>query len=95
MKAAVVRATPLVDQLELEDGAVVLVGSGDHARVLKVSAIALMVLTLARDGAAMRSIGRDLLARFGPPSDGSIDDAVSALVDELARQGLVEVCPGG
>jgi hypothetical protein len=95
MTTDVVHATRLVDQLEVDDGAVVLVESGDRARVLKVSAVALTLLTLAQGGATLRSIGFELSARFGPPSDGSIDDAVSELVDELARQGLVEVRPGG
>ena len=95
MTTDLVCAATLVDLVEVHEGAVVLVESGDRARVLKVSAIALTVLTLAQEGATLRSIGLELSARFGPPSDGSIDDAVSELVDELARQGLVEVRPGG
>jgi hypothetical protein len=95
MTPDVVRTTALVDQLEVDDGAVVLVESGDGARVLKVSAMALTILTLAQGGATLRSIGLELSARYGPPTDGTIDEAVSALVDELARQGLVEVHPVG
>jgi hypothetical protein len=85
----------VVDQLEVDDGAVILVESGDRARVLKVSALALTLLTLAQGGATLRSIGLELTARFGPPADGSIDEAVRELADELARQGLVEVRPTG
>lgn len=91
----VVRATPLVDLLEVDDGAVVLIESGDSARVLKVSAVARTILALTRGGATLRSIGLELSARFGAPGEQTVDDAVSALVEELARQGLVEVQRGG
>ncbi len=95
MTTDVVRATPLVDQLEVDDGAVVLVESRDGARVLKVSAMALTLLNLAQDGATLKSIGLELSAVYGPPDDRPIDDAVSALVEALARQRLVEVQGGG
>ena len=91
----VVRATPLVDLLEVDDGAVVLIERGDGARVLKVSAVARTSLALTQGGATLRSIGVELSARFGAPGEQTVDDAVSALVEELARQGLVEVQRGG
>ena len=95
MTDALVHATPLVDVLEVDDGAVVLVESEDRARVVKVSAIAQSILAIAQGGATLTSIAVELSARFGVPSDGSIDDAVRALVDELAGQGLVQVRPRG
>ena len=90
----VVRATPLVDLLEVDDGAVVLLESGDRARVLKVTAIARTILSLTQGGATLRSMGAELSARFGAPGDQTVDEAVSALVADLARQGLVEIDHG-
>lgn len=90
----VVRATPLVDLLELDDGAVILLESGERSRVLKVSAIARTILALTQAGATLRSIGVELSARFGAPGDQTVDEAVGALVAELARQGLVEIDHG-
>ena len=95
MTDQVVLSTQVVDQLDVDDGAVILVESGDRARVLKVSAMARTLLDLSQGGTTMSAIGLELSARFGAPSDGSIDHAVRALVEELARQGLVEVLPGG
>ena len=94
MRTDVVHPTPLVDLVEVDGGAVVLVESGDRARVLKVSAMALTLLDVSQGGATLSAIGLELSARFGAPSNASIDDAVSTLVEELARQGLVEVQRG-
>lgn len=91
----VVRATPLVDLLEVDDGAVVLIEGGDGARVLKVSAVARTILSLTEGGATLRSIGVELSARFGTPGEQTVEAAVSALVEELASQGLVDVQRGG
>ena len=55
MTETLVQATPLVDVLEVDDGAVVLVESEDRARVVKVSAIAQSILAIAQSGATLTS----------------------------------------
>lgn len=85
----VVRALPVLDQLSTPDGSVVLVAEGNTARVARVSKLGSAVLELTAAGMPLSELTKHLTHRFGAPS-GEPADVVRSLVEELARQRLVE-----
>lgn len=82
------RALPVTDRVDRDGEAVVLVG----ADVVRLSALACAVLALCRDWTDSQAVTRELVARFGPPPDGT-DPGQAALVTltTLRDSGLLEL----
>jgi hypothetical protein len=82
------RRVPVLDEHVEPHGSVVLVGE----RVLTLSAVASTALTaLGPQWSALDGVVTSLEAAFGPPPDGSVDDAAGAVLVSLAALGLVEI----
>lgn len=88
MTGGAVVSVPIVDDFVTEDGAVVLL-SGETGRVIRLSAVGLAILHIARTRIDIDRLVVELEARFGPPRDGDVRVTVLAMVDQLEDEGLV------
>lgn len=91
MTDPVVRTVPALDEVAGEEGAVVLLGAEDDARILRISPLAHAVRELAADGMPLSSLTVELTARFDEPPEGDAAALVRSMVEELRDQGLVEL----
>jgi hypothetical protein len=88
-----VSALPILDRLESDAGAVVMVESGGAHRIVRLSHLGSEILDAVGGGATLEALERVMLERLGPPSDGDISGAVRASVRGLADAGLLSVTP--
>lgn len=83
----IVRALPYADLLEDADEGLVLY----EGRLLRLSALAVAIVTLSTVGVAMDELAAALEERFGLPTSDSALEATTAAVTSLVAQGVVVV----
>lgn len=81
-----VASAGIVDVLSREDDALVLLPGTFH----RLSALGVGALEACSTPATLDQIKSGLVARFGAPETGSVDDLVAAAVEELVTAGILE-----
>ena len=81
------RALPVLDRLDREGGAVVLLGR----QVVRLSPLAAALLDACDDWRGVEELAGQLVAQFGDPPSGDARSMTAAALTELRDQGLVEL----
>lgn len=85
----IVRTRGVLDELISEDGAVVLVGSTESHRVVRLSVLGQLIRELAIEGISIDSLVGELEVILGPPGEGESTRLVAEAVAALEADGLV------
>lgn len=81
------RALPVLDRVDRDGEAVVLVGR----QVVRLSLLAAAVLDACGDWRALDDLAGELVAQFGDPPSGDARSVTAAALTDLRDQGLVEL----
>ncbi len=87
----VITALPVLDSLEGDDGAVLLMSSGDGHRVVRLSLLGALVREQAGSGMPLGQLAAALTALVGPPPTGDPVEVLAGVVSELQGEGIVSV----
>ena len=83
----VVRVEP-VDELSLDDGGILLLYENE---VVRLGALAAAVVEQCVTPCSLEDIAAALLELFGPPPEGTLDDATIRTITELQEAGVLKV----
>ena len=87
----IVTALPVVDALEGDDGAVLLVAHGAGHRVVRLSLLGALVREYAGTGRPLGELAAAVTSVLGPPPTGDPVELLQVVVGELQREGVVSV----
>jgi hypothetical protein len=85
----IIRTADVVDELETDEGAVVLVETPQGHNLVRLSVLGQLIRELAAEGISMDSLVDELELRLGPAEQGESRQLVVEAVAALQADGLV------